>query len=138
MPLKNSHPYQRLLGKLIYLTVTRPDIVFTMHILTQFMQHPCDAHMQVALHLLKYLIGTSTQGILLASTSSVELHAYSDSDWATCPMTRRSTTRFCVLLGSSPISWKTKKQAVVARSSVEAEYRAMAPTSCEITWLQAS
>lgn len=136
-PLRDPHPYQRLLGKLIYLTVTRPDIVFTVHILTQFMQHPCDTHMQAALHLLRYLIGTSTQGILLASKSAAQLHAYSDSDWATCPMIRRSTTGFCILLGSSPISWKTKKQAVVARSSAEAEYRALALTSCEVTWLQA-
>ncbi|KAL8109804.1 hypothetical protein AgCh_025773 [Apium graveolens] len=91
-PLRDPHPYQRLLGKLIYLTVTRPDIVFTVHILTQFMQQPSDAHMQDALHLLRYPVGTSTQGILLASTSAAQLHAYSDSDWATCPMTRRSTT----------------------------------------------
>lgn len=135
-PLTDPHPYQRL-SKLIYLTVTRPDIVFTVHILTQFMQHPCQAHMEAALHLLRYLVGTPNQGILLASNSAAQLHAYSDSDWATCPMTRRSTTGFCVLLGNSPISWKTKKQAVVARSSAEAEYRAMALTSCEVTWLQA-
>lgn len=136
-PLVDPHPYQRMLGKLIYLTVTHPDIVYTVHILTQFMQHPCTSHMKAVIHLLRYLVGTQNQGILLATDSTVELHVYCDSDWATCPMTRRSTTGFCILLGANPISWKTKKQAVVARSSVKAEYRAMALTSCEVTWLQA-
>ncbi|GJX22413.1 reverse transcriptase domain-containing protein [Tanacetum coccineum] len=73
------------------------------------------------------------QGILLAHDSAVQLKAYCDSDWASCPMTRRSTTRYCILLGDSPISWKSKKQAVVSRSSAEAEYRAMAITCCEVT-----
>lgn len=74
-PLTDPHPYQRMLGKLIYLTVTRLDIVYTVHILTQFMQHPCTSHMEAAIHLLRYLVGTQNQGILLASHSAVELHA---------------------------------------------------------------
>lgn len=133
--LHDPHPYQRMMGKLIYLTITRPDIAYSVNILTQFMQHPTVAHMEAAVKLLRYLKSNPGQGILLASTSAPELKAYCDSDWATCPMSRKSTTGFCVLLGESPISWKTKKQNVVARSTAEAEYRAMALTSCEITWL---
>ncbi|KAL8136156.1 hypothetical protein AgCh_010669 [Apium graveolens] len=98
---------------------------------------PMKIRKDVHLRLTKEKVGTSTQGILLASTSTAQLHAYSDSDWATCPMTQRSTTGFSILFGSGPISWKTKKEAVIARSSAEAEYRAMALTSCEVTWLQA-
>ncbi|GJX42516.1 hypothetical protein Tco_0257506 [Tanacetum coccineum] len=74
-------------------------------------------------------------GILLAHHSKVQLIAYCDSDWASCPMTRRSTTGYCILLGESPISWKSKKQGVVSKSSAEVEYRAMDITCCGITWL---
>lgn len=107
--LKDPHPYQRLLGRLIYLIITRPDIAFSVHILTQFMQHPTADHMEAAVKLLRYIRSNPGQGILLAASSAAELNAYCDSDWATCPMSRRSTTGFCMLLGSSPISWKTKK-----------------------------
>ena len=123
------------MGKQIFLTVTRPDITFVVHLLSQFMHQPMTTHMQAAKKLLRYLRGTSQQEILLAASSAVQLKAFCDSDWASCPTTRRSTTGFCILLGSSPISWKIKKQAVVARSTAEAEYRAMAMTACEVTWL---
>lgn len=136
-PLADATPYQRLVGKLIYLTITRPDIAFPVHLLSQYMHSPTSVHMQSAKRLLRYLLHSPAQGILLASSSAAHLIAYCDSDWASCPTTRRSTTGYCVLLGSSPISWKAKKQAVVSRSSAEAEYRAMALTSCEITWLSA-
>lgn len=92
-----------------------------------------DAECNVAKRILRYINNSLGQGILLASQSSAHLTTYCDSDWAGCPMTRRSD--FCILLGSSPISWKFKKQHVVARSSTEAEYRAMALTACEVTWV---
>ena len=134
-PLDDPQPYQRLLGKLIYLTITRPDLSFPVHHLAQFMQKPTNVHMQAAKRILRYLIGNPEQGILLASSSAAELTAYCDSDWASCPTTRKSTSGYCVLLGNSPVSWKTKKQSVVARSTAEAEYRAMALACCEVTWL---
>uniref|UniRef100_A0A803N712 Reverse transcriptase Ty1/copia-type domain-containing protein n=1 Tax=Chenopodium quinoa TaxID=63459 RepID=A0A803N712_CHEQI len=128
--------YQKLLGKLIYLTVTRPDIAFSVQLLSQYMHAPTSTHMQAAKRLLRYLAGTKSQGILLASSSAAHLTAYSDSDWASCPNTRRSTTVYCILLGDSPVSWKAKKQSKVALSTAEAEYRAMAMTACEVTWLK--
>ena len=136
-PLPDPSIYQRLIGKLIYLTITRPDITFTVQLLAQFMHSPTTVHMQAARRLLRYLIGTLSQGILLASSSAAQLTAYCDSDWASCPMTRKSTTGYCIFLGKSPITWKTKKQSVVSRSSAEAEYRAMAMTTCEVTWISA-
>lgn len=136
-PLQDVQPYQKIMGKLIYLTVTRPDIVYVVHILTQYMQRPTTEHMNAAKRLLKYLAGNTSQGILLVSHSAAQLTAYCDSDWASCSFSRRSTSGYCIMLGASPLSWKTKKQTVVARSSAEAEYREMALASCEITWLNA-
>ena len=134
-PIPSPTTYQRLLGKLIYLTITRPDIAFTVQLLSQHMHMPTTVHMQAARRLLRYLLGSYSQGILLASSSGATLTAYCDSDWASCPMSRRFTSGYCILLGTSPISWKVKKQTVVARSSAEAEYRSMAITTCEVTWL---
>lgn len=135
VPFPDATRYQRLVGKLIYLTITRPDVAFTVQLLSQFMHNPTNVHMQAGKRVLRYLEGSPSQGILLALQSVAKLTAFCDSDWASCPTTRRSTTRYCILLGSSPISWKAKKQTVVARSSAEAEYRAMALTACEVTWL---
>lgn len=118
--LPNPTPYQRLLGKLIYLTITRPSIAFTVQFLAQFMQQPTSVHMQATKRLLRYLAGTISQGILLAPSSPTQLTTYSESDWASCPITRRSTIDYCIFLGYSPLSWKTKKQPVVARSSAKA------------------
>jgi hypothetical protein len=134
--LHNSASYQRLVGRLIYLTVTRPDIVYPVNILSQFMHEPRKPHMEAAMRLVHFLKGTPGQGILLPSINRLHLKAYCDSDWARCPMTRRSTTGYCVFLGVSPISWKSKKQKVVSRSSAEAEYRAMAAATYELQWLR--
>ena len=135
--LHSPNIFRRLVGKLIYLTITRPDMSFAVQALSQFMHEPTKAHMAAAKHVLRYLKATVTQGILLSSSSSLCLSGYCDSDWGSCCDSRKSTTGFCVLLGSSPISWKVKKQSVVARSSAEAEYRAMASTCCELVWLLA-
>lgn len=75
--------------------------------------------MQAVKHLLRYLLNSPSQGIIVANDSAVKLTAYCDSDWASCLMSRRSTTGYCILLGKSPISWKSKKQGVVSRSSAE-------------------
>lgn len=135
-PLPNPAPYQQLVGKLIYLTITRPDIDYAVHLLSQFMHSPTTIHIQAAKRVLRYLNLCPTQGVMLASSTSAILSAYCDSDWGGCPFTHRSTTGFCVMLGSSPISWKSKKQSVVARSSAEAEHKALAFTTCELLWLR--
>lgn len=135
-PLPKPEEYQKLVGKLIYLTITKPDITYTVHVLSQFMHCPTNVHHQAAIKVLRYLARNPEQDILFASQQQAKLQAYCDSDWAGCPNTRRSTTGFCILLGQTPISWKAKRQSVVSRSSAEAELRSMAMTICEVMWVK--
>jgi hypothetical protein len=136
-PLPNPERYRRLVGRLVYLTVTRHDLSYSVHMLAQFMQKPLQEHWNAALRVVRYLKGNPGQGIFLQADSDLQLYAWCDSDWASCPLTRRSLTGWIIFLGNSPISWKTKKQHVVSRSSAEAEYRSMATTLCELKWLKA-
>ncbi|KAG7554673.1 Reverse transcriptase RNA-dependent DNA polymerase [Arabidopsis suecica] len=133
---EDPEQYRRLVGRFIYLTITRPDLSYPVHILSQFMATPLVAHWEAALRLVRYLKGSPDQGILLRSDSPLTLTAYCDSDLSACPRTRRSLSAYVVFLGASPISWKTKKQETVSSSSAEAEYRAMAYTLKELKWLK--
>lgn len=99
------------------------------------MQTPQQVHLDGLHHLLEYLKGTSGQGILLQGSLSINLHAYSDLDWAVCPVSSRYVTGYMVLFGGSPISWKSKKQSAITRSSSEEVYRAMDHVAAEVTWL---
>lgn len=131
----NISPYRHLVGRLIYLTITRPDISYPVHIHSQFLAAPRACHLDAAHKVVRYLKYTLGQGILLSASSSLTLTAYADADWGSCPSTRHSLTGYCVTLGNSLVSWKSKKQNSASRSSAEAEYRAMADTCCEVQWL---
>ncbi|KAF5459175.1 hypothetical protein F2P56_023153 [Juglans regia] len=134
VPLSDPSTYRHLIGRLLYLIITRPDLCYAIQLLSQFMSHPTTSHLATAHKILKYIKAAPGQGILLSSSSSLQLRAYCDSDWVSCPDTRRSITGYCIFLGASLVSWKSKKQSVVSLSSVEAEYRSMASTCSEITW----
>ena len=134
-PIPDPESYRRLVGRLLYLSMTRPDISYSVQHLSQFVSSPKEPHMQAALHLLRYLKGTISKGLFYPVQSNLKVAGFSDADWASCLMTRKSLTGYCIFLGHSLISWKTKKQPTVSRSSTEAEYRSMATTTCELVWL---
>ncbi|RZC07885.1 Dual specificity protein phosphatase PHS1 isoform B [Glycine soja] len=128
--------YRKLVGSLIYLTITRLNISFVVHTVSKFMQSPRHLHLLAVKQIIRYLLGTPKHGLFFPADSSVQLQAYSDADWAGCPDTRKSTIGWCMFLGNAPISWKCKKQDLVSKSSTEAEYRAMSVTCSEIIWLR--
>ncbi|GKD14362.1 retrovirus-related pol polyprotein from transposon RE1 [Tanacetum coccineum] len=133
--LSDPSYYKTLVGKLIYLTIIRPDISFAAQLLSQFSYSPKTTHMKALTRVLRYIKLSPGQGLHFSPTTNPQLQAYYDSDWAACPVTIRSITGLTVFLGKCLISWTAKKQSVVLRSSIEAEYRALADCTYEITWL---
>ena len=107
--LKDQGRYRRLVGSLIYLTVSRPDITYAVHVLSRFMHQPRKAHMEAALRVVRYLKNAPGQDMFFSSNNDFRLRVYCDSDWAGCPLTRRSTTGYCVFLRPSLISWRSKQ-----------------------------
>lgn len=100
------------------------------------MHDPHDVHWNIIKRVLRYVRGTSSHGVLLHASSSTALTAYTDADWVGCSDTRRSTSRFCIFLAEAPVSWSSKHQGVVSRSSAEAEYRGVANAAAECCWLR--
>ena len=133
--LVDGKQYRRILGKLQYLCLTRPDITFAVSKLAQYSSAPSDVHLQALHKILRYLKDTIGLGIFYGVDSNFDLRGFSDSDWQTCPDTRRCVTGFAIFVGNSLISWRSKKQDVVSMSSAEAEYRAMSVATKEIIWV---
>jgi len=100
------------------------------------MTAPRTSHLQAAIHILKYLKNAPGLGLFYPVHNSHRLQAFSDFDWASCNTTRKSVTGYCIFYGSCLISWKSKKQSTISRSSTETEYRALATVACELQWLK--
>lgn len=128
--------YQRLVGRLIYLSHTRPDIAFAVSVVSQFMHDPRSTHMEAVSRILRYLKGCLGKGLLYTRQGNVQVEGYTDADWAGSLDDRRSTSGYCTFVGGNLVSWRSKKQSVVVRSTAEAEFRAMAHGVCELLWLQ--
>ncbi|GKA37542.1 ribonuclease H-like domain-containing protein [Tanacetum coccineum] len=128
--------YRSLAGALQYLTFTRPDISYAAQQVCLFMYDPREPHFAALKRILRYVRGTLTHGLQLYASTTSSLVAYSDADWAGCPTTRRSTSGYCVFLGNNLLSWSSKRQFTLSRSSAEAEYRGVANAVAETCWLR--
>jgi hypothetical protein len=135
-PFEDPSLYRSLAGALQYLTFTRPDISYAVQQICLFMHNPMDDHMNALRRILRYIQGTREYGLQLYSSSTSSLIAYTDADWGGCPDTRRSTSGYCVFLGDNLLSWSSKRQPTLSRSSAEAEYRGVANVVSESCWLR--
>ncbi|KAK1411497.1 hypothetical protein QVD17_38046 [Tagetes erecta] len=128
--------YRSLAGALQYLTFTRPDISYAVQQVCMHMHAPRQSHFDALKRILRYVKGTISMGLFLKRSSLASLVAYTDADWAGCPDTRRSTSGYCVFLGDNLLSWSSKRQTTLSRSSAEAEYRGVANVVAVICWLR--
>ncbi|XP_024031819.1 uncharacterized protein LOC112094619 [Morus notabilis] len=129
--------YQRLVGRLMYLAHTRPNLAYALSIVSQFMHNPGEKHMNAVMRILRYLKFAPGKGILFSkNTNKPNIEVYTDADWARAVDDRRSTSGYFTFVGGNLVTWRSKKQNVVTRSSAEAEYRGMALRICEAMWLK--
>ena len=134
--LANQGKYQRLVGKLIYLSHTRPDIAYAVGIVSQFMHRPQKDHYEAALRIVKYLKGTVGHGVMFRKNGHKGVYGYTDADWASNPVDRKSTAGYFTFVEGNLVTWRSKKQKVVALSSAEAEFRGIRSGLMEILWLR--
>ncbi|XP_040996025.1 uncharacterized mitochondrial protein AtMg00810-like [Juglans microcarpa x Juglans regia] len=132
----NPTLFRNVVGSLQYMSLTKPDISFSVNKVCQFMHDPKVTHWSTVKRILWYLKFSINHGLFFAKQYGAVLHAYSDADWADYPDNRRSTGGFCIYLGNHLISWSSRKQHTVARSSIETEYKSLANTTAELIWLQ--
>jgi hypothetical protein len=128
--------YQRLVGKLIYLSHTRPDIAYAVNVVSQFMHDPKKPHMDAVERILRYLKSAPGKGLLFSNHGHLKVEGYTDADWAGSADDRKSTAGYFTFVGGNLVTWRSKKQQVVARSSAEAEFRGMAVGICELLWIK--
>ena len=128
--------YQRLVGRLIYLSHTRPDIAYAVSVVSQFMHAPSEEHMEAVYRILRYLKSALEKGLLFSKNGVSNIEGYTDSDCAGDQITRRSTSGYFIFVEGNLVTWKSKKQKVVARSSAEAEFRGMAHGVCKLSWIR--
>jgi hypothetical protein len=125
-----------MIGSLMYLKNTRPDICFAVNTLSQYLVEPRHVHLVAAKNVMRYLKGTLDYGLCYTGDCDFRLYGYTDSDWAESASDRKSTSGCCFSLGSSMTSWKRSKQSSISLSTEEEEYIATYSASCEAIWLQ--
>ena len=128
--------YQSLVGKLIYLSHNRLDIVYAVCVVSQFMHDPRKPHMDAVERILRYLKTASSKGLLFTKHNHLKVEGYTNADWVGSVDNRRFTLGYFTFVGGNLVTWRSKKQPMVAKSSVEAEYMGMAFGVCELLWLR--
>jgi hypothetical protein len=118
----NKERYQRLVGKLIYLSHTHPDIAYAVSVVSQFMHNPSEEHMDAVIRILRYLKSSPGKGLMLSKNDHLRVEGYTDADWAGNISDRKSTSGYFMFVGGNLVTWRSKKQNVVALSSAEAEF----------------
>ncbi|XP_019102930.1 uncharacterized mitochondrial protein AtMg00810-like [Beta vulgaris subsp. vulgaris] len=134
--LEEPEQYRKLVGRLLYLNITRLDLSYATQHLSQFLSCPRKPHLQAAMYVVRYLKSTLHLGLFYSATSDDVVKSYSDADWRTCLFTSRSLSAYCIFVGNHLVSWKTKKQKTVSKSFAEAEYGSMSSTASKVVWLE--
>jgi hypothetical protein len=128
--------YRAIIGSLLYLTASRPDIMYSTCICARYQANPKESHLLAAKRILRYLKGTPSLGLWYPKDSGFELTAYTDSDYAGCKLDRKSTSGSCQFLGEKLVSWSSRKQNCVSTSTAEAEYVAAASCCSQVLWIK--
>lgn len=136
VPIENAQLYRSTVGALQYVTVTRPELAYSVNKVCQFMQRPTDEHWKAVKRIPRYLRATMDYGIHLKKAAELSLIGFSDADWGSDPNDGRSVSGHCVFFGNNIVSWHSRKQQTVSRSITEAEYRSLIELVAEITWIQ--
>lgn len=135
IPYHDRAAYHKLSGRLLYLTTTWPNISYYVQQLSQHTYNPLVHHRKAIIWILRYLKGTPGQGVFFSAASHLKLKAFSDVDWGTCPEAHKSITGYCVFLGGSLVSWKSKQHPTIFISSSKSEYGVFDSTVCDLLWL---
>ncbi|KAJ9553246.1 hypothetical protein OSB04_017291 [Centaurea solstitialis] len=130
------HHYRSMIGSLMYLTASRPDIMFAVCVCARFQVRPKESHLQAVKRIFKYLKGQPRLGLWYPNDSSFDLVAYTDSDYGGANLDRKSTSGGCQFLGGRLVSWQCKKQTTVSQSTTEAEYIAASQCCSQVLWIQ--
>nr|XP_019707255.1 uncharacterized protein LOC109506070 [Elaeis guineensis] len=128
--------YRRLVGRLIYLSHTHPDITFAVSVVSQYTHDPRKRHQEAVYRIIRYLKGCPGCRLIFSHHGHLKIEGYTAADWAGALDDKKSTSDYCTFLGGNLVTWRSKKQNVVTRSSVEAAYRALAQGVCEVIWLK--
>ncbi len=134
--VEDTTMYRRIVGSLIYMTITRPNLNYAVRVVSQFMQMPRNPHLDAVNYILKYIKHIFQCGISYEAKSQLQVHGYTDANWAGNVSDKRSTSGFMFSFGSGVVSWSSKKQPIVALSSRKAEYIGVAIVACEVVWLE--